>query len=97
MGPHLHSGGVCPYSSSSSTSKPNSKLIANQKKIKADNMKFQKMLNKLGYYCGSTDGVLGTTSKRAIKKFQKKNNLTKTGKLTKLTKKKITKLYNSKY
>lgn len=91
-GPHLHTNGVCPYETSSTTQK-SSGLSKTQK----ENKKYQKMLNKLGYKCGTADGVLGSKSRQAIRKFQKKNKLSVTGNLNTKTKKAIKKKYNSKY
>ena len=93
-GPHLHKNGIWPYrTSGSNSSSKNSK----SNKIKKTNKKYQKMLTKLGFSCGSADGVLGSKSKKAIRKFQKKYKLTVTGNLNSKTKKKITNVYNSKY
>lgn len=39
----------------------------------------QKDLNSLGYKCGTADGILGTNSVNAIKKFQRTNGLTADG------------------
>ncbi|MCM1244563.1 MAG: peptidoglycan-binding protein [Roseburia sp.] len=85
-GPHLHPNGSCPYET---TSKPN--------KSRQETKKYQKMLNALGYTCGTPDGILGSKSKSAIRKFQKKYNLAVTGTFNKKTKKKIKEQYTSKY
>lgn len=42
----------------------------------------QESLNKLGYHCGTADGVIGKKTKAAIKKFQKDNHCTVNGKIT---------------
>ena len=89
-GPHLHTGGVCPYKANTSTS-------SSQSKTRKQNRKYQKMLNKLGYSCGTPDGVLGAKSKKSIRKFQRKNKLSVTGSLNKYTKSIIIKKYNAKY
>ncbi|MBP3703761.1 MAG: peptidoglycan-binding protein [Lachnospiraceae bacterium] len=94
-GPHLHNNGVCPYEASSSSR--SSKSSSKASKTKKTNKKYQKMLNKLGYRCGTADGVLGSKSRKAIRKFQKKYKLTVTGNLNSKTKSKIKKVYNSKY
>lgn len=81
MGPHLHSGGVCPYSSSSkttSTTKKKSKYYQSSTVKKVQNK-----LNKLGYNCGKADGSYGAKTKKAIKKFQKKKGLAVNGKINK--------------
>lgn len=41
--------------------------------------KLQQALKSLGYYTGKVDGECGSGTVSAIKKFQKKNNLTQTG------------------
>ncbi len=53
--------------------------------------KVQKRLSNLGYSCGRTDGVYGTSTKKAVKKFQKKKHMTVNGVINKklLTKLKI--------
>jgi g-D-glutamyl-meso-diaminopimelate peptidase len=49
----------------------------------------QSLLNKLGYYNYSIDGLLGNYTIDAIKNFQKKNNLNITGELDQITLSKI--------
>lgn len=49
----------------------------------------QKKLNKLGYKCGKADGTCGSKTKSAIKKYQKKKNMTVNGKITKSLVKKL--------
>lgn len=88
LGPHLHENGVCPYStqakSSSSSTKKTSKYysVSTVKKV-------QKKLNNLGYKCGKADGHCGSKTKAAIKKYQKKKNMTVNGKITKTLLKKL--------
>lgn len=41
--------------------------------------KVQTKLNSLGYNCGKADGIMGSKTKTAIKKFQKKNGLVADG------------------
>lgn len=102
-GPHLHSNGACPYETSSDSSSDSELsyaaqyLLAKKNKQKKTNKKYQKMLNRLGYKCGKADGILGKTSKKAIRKFQQKYKLAVTGKLNKKTKKIIKKRYNVKF
>lgn len=75
--PHLHENGVCPYQagslgSSSSTSVRTSKTRSvSRTTIK----KVQTRLNKLGYSCGAADGVMGTKTKKALKRFQRDHDL----------------------
>lgn len=57
---HTHHNGVCPYASS--VSRTTIKQV-------------QKKLNRSGYNCGTADGVMGTKTKRAVKRFQRDNNL----------------------
>ena len=57
---HTHANGVCPYASS----------------VRRNTIKrVQKKLNRCGYNCGTADGVMGTKTKRALKQFQRDNNL----------------------
>jgi len=48
---------------------------------KPTNMEIQTALKNAGYYSGSVDGKIGPKSKKAIKDFQKANNLTMDGKV----------------
>ena len=41
----------------------------------------QKKLGQWGYYSGSVDGIFGSATERAVKKFQQKNGLTADGKV----------------
>lgn len=77
--------------------KVNTSTSSSQSKTRKQNKKYQKMLNKLGYSCGTPDGVLGAKSKKSIRKFQRKNKLSVTGSLNKYTKSIIIKKYNAKY
>lgn len=67
---HLHENGVCPYASTVSRST-----------IK----KVQKKLNRCGYNCGTTDGIMGTKTVKALKRYQKDNGLTADGVIGKTT------------
>lgn len=89
-GPHLHSNGNCPYETTHTSS-------AKSSSSRSINKKYQKKLNRMGYSCGTPDGVLGRKSKNAIRKFQKKYKLAVTGNLNKKTKKKINKVYRTSY
>ena len=44
-----------------------------------DVVELQTRLNELGYSCGVADGILGTKTEKAIKKFQKDHKLTVDG------------------
>lgn len=57
---HLHENGVCPYAGSVSRSTIR---------------KVQNTLNSCGYSCGTADGVMGTKTKKALKKYQRDNGL----------------------
>lgn len=46
---------------------------------KATIKKVQKKLIRYGYDCGSADGIAGSQTKKAVKKYQKDNDLTVTG------------------
>lgn len=90
---HLHPGGVCPYSSSASSSSSSSTKKTTKTTSKyywsSTVKKVQTKLNKLGYKCGKADGIYGTKTKKAIKKFQKKKGLTVNGKINKKLLKKL--------
>jgi peptidoglycan hydrolase-like protein with peptidoglycan-binding domain len=51
--------------------------------------KVQKRLIELGYEPGPADGIMGKMTKKAIKKFQKDNDLPPTGKIDNDTKNKL--------
>ena len=51
--------------------------------------KIQKRLIELGYEPGPSDGIMGKMTKRAIKNFQKDNDLPPTGKIDNETKNKL--------
>lgn len=77
--PHLHSGGVCPYKTTTTTattattaSKTGSKDIETIKAV-------QEALNERGYDCGTPDGIMGNGTKGALMKFQEDNGLTVDG------------------
>lgn len=59
--------------------------ISNQDDI----YKIQKRLTELGYEPGPADGIMGRMTKKAIKKFQKDNDLPPTGKIDNDTKNKL--------
>lgn len=67
---HLHEDGVCPYA-----------YYVSKSTVK----KVQKKLNRCGYSCGTADGVMGTKTKKALKKYQKDNGLTVDGVIGKAT------------
>ena len=77
---HLHDNGVCPYtdgdasgssSQSAGTSSAGSSSSVSRNTVK----KVQKRLNRLGYACGTPDGVMGSKTKKALKKFQEDHEL----------------------
>lgn len=96
---HLHKNGICPYkssSTSSSESKNSSKSESSTTKKKTEDnstqtskaiiKKVQTALNDLGYDCGKADGLLGKKTTKALKEFQKDNDLTVDGKIGKQVK-----------
>lgn len=85
---HTHKNGVCPYSSTSSKSSSNTSNKTNSS-AKNEIKKAQEKLNDLGYNCGTPDGIIGSKTKKAIKSFQKDNDLKVTGTLNSETKKKL--------
>lgn len=84
---------VCPYDTCPYSSTKTPKLNKSQQEVK----KCQKMLNELGYTCGTPNGLVGSKSKQAVRKFQKKHNLTVTGTFNKKTKKKIKEQYDCRH
>ena len=54
-----------------------------------DIYKVQKRLAELGYEPGPADGIMGRMTKKAIKNFQKDNDLPPTGKIDNDTKNKL--------
>ncbi len=92
MGPHLHPNGICPYSSSSSSTARSNATVTKKtsKYYRSSTVKeVQKKLNKLGYKCGKADGVFGKKTKNAIKKFQKEEGLSVNGNINKTLLKKL--------
>lgn len=65
--PHLHSNGICPYSSKKTTSVKSNTNKSSKVQL---NKKIQKRLNELGYNCGKVDGLIGPKTKKAIRQFQ---------------------------
>jgi len=92
-GPHLHPGGICPYSSSASSSPSSSTKKTTKTTSKyywsSTVKKVQKKLNKSGYNCGKADGIYGKKTKKAIKKFQKKKGMTVNGNINRVLLKKL--------
>lgn len=71
---HAHPDGVCPYYCTEPA----------YQYYKASTVKkVQAKLNKAGYKCGSANGIYNAKTKKAIKKFQKKKNMSINGKITK--------------
>lgn len=80
--PHLHENGVCPYQtgtgSSGSSGSSSSASVRTSKAgtvSKTTVKKVQTRLNKLGYSCGTADGVMGAKTKKALKRFQRDHDL----------------------
>lgn len=67
---HLHTNG-CPYNKSKVKSTSNKSSTSKNNNTK----KVQEKLNALGYNCGKADGVMGKSTKSAIKSFQKSKGL----------------------
>lgn len=89
---HLHENGVCPYASGTSSSSSTGSATGSTRSSSNSNSsgrktvkKVQKKLNELGYSCGTPDGIMGSKTKRALKKFQKDNGLTADGIIGKKT------------
>lgn len=82
---HLHSNGTCPYYSSAGNAANSTSKYYKAATVK----KVQNRLNKLGYHCGTANGICGTKTKTAIKKFQKKKGITVNGKINKTLLKKL--------
>lgn len=80
---HTHSGGVCPYTSThyycgghSAHTHAYGSCPYNAYSVSSNTVRrVQNVLNKCGYACGAADGVLGTNTKRALRKYQKANGL----------------------
>lgn len=84
---HTHANGVCPYANATTSNTkyyhcnghPSHKHYkgacpygnASKRTVK----KVQRRLNRRGYSCGTADGVIGSRTRRALKKFQKDNGL----------------------
>lgn len=87
---HLHTDGVCPYSSTASSSPSTQKASSTSSKNSSSSAsstlntdtekelikKVQEALNEKGYDCGNADGIMGKKSKQALMDFQKDNDLT---------------------
>ncbi len=74
---HLHENGVCPYDTSSNSNSSTSGKSVSKSVVKS----VQKALNELGYDCGKADGIMGSKTKKALKQYQKDNNLDVDGKI----------------
>lgn len=72
---HLHTDGVCPYSSGSTTTSSTANVDTDKELVK----KVQQALNDKGYDCGEADGIAGEKTKSAIMEFQKDSGLTVDG------------------
>ncbi|MDE6887476.1 MAG: peptidoglycan-binding protein [Eubacterium sp.] len=88
---HLHENGVCPYtdSASSAAGSSASQGVGTSRRSAAVSSstvkKVQKKLNRLGYECGTADGIMGSKSKKALKKFQRDHELQADGVIGKKT------------
>lgn len=79
-GPHLHTGGVCPYSSAPTSYSYGSGSESYYSRYSKETIKsMQNKLNELGYSCGVADGIVGSKTIAAVKKFQSDNGLTVDG------------------
>lgn len=78
-GPHLHSDGVCPYTTPKVTKTVASEYTYYKDFSKEDIKKIQTHLNDLGYSCGEADGVIGSKTIKAIKSIQDDNKLISDG------------------
>ncbi len=85
---HLHTNGICPYSAKAKSKTTTTGKTSKYYKVSTVK-KVQKKLNKLGYSCGKADGFYGNKTKKAIRKFQKKKNMTVNGKINKKLLKKL--------
>lgn len=68
---HLHTDGVCPYSSNSS-----SQAASSNADTSSTIKQVQQALNDKGYDAGVADGIMGQKTKNAVEQFQKDNGLT---------------------
>lgn len=82
--PHLHTDGICPYSTAKKTKKASSNYYSTSVVKKVQNK-----LNNLGYSCGKADGSYGRKTIKAIKNFQKSKSITVNGKINKTLLKKL--------
>ena len=80
-------GGVALFAGEvkSEMAKPAAKTGAKQAKVSMDVKKLQEGLQKLGYDPGSSDRMLGSKTKAALRTFQQDNGLKADGKLGKAT------------
>ena len=64
-------------------------IVYSQSYDKATVFNTQKKLQELGYNPGPLDGIWGSKTKRALKRFQRDKSLSMTGKLDSITKEKL--------
>ena len=95
-GPHLHTNGICPYTQSNEVTynqnNPYSKKVKTFVPYTMNNTNvtaIQKKLKEKGYDPKGVDGVYGSGTKAAVKKFQKDNGLTADGVCGEATRKAI--------
>lgn len=72
-------GGAAYYSSVNSANLVEPVAIVSAKSNAKDVKLIQTKLKRWGYYSGAVDGIYGSGTKAAVKKFQKKNGLTADG------------------
>lgn len=72
-------------------SSPNAHYLIRKGNRGQDVKDIQKMLNSRGYDCGTTDGIFGKNTEKAVRSFQKDNNLVIDGIVGKNTLEKLTK------
>lgn len=72
---HLHTDGVCPYSSASSNTTSSASQTSSDTSTSETIKQVQQALNDLGYDAGEADGVMGQKTKSAVEQFQKDNGL----------------------
>ncbi len=72
---HLHTDGVCPYSSGSPAASSASGTTSSDTSTSDTIKQVQQALNDRGYDAGEADGVMGQKTKSAVEQFQKDNEL----------------------
>lgn len=83
--PPSDTGGDKPVMDNKQSIADTSTTSQNKKLSKQEIIQVQQRLSELGYKPGVADGKLGKVTNKAIKKFQRDNNLAETGKADKIT------------